>query len=177
MPTPIKTIAIPAFSNATIRYKLAALLPEDITREFLSRTRYAVITDASRADAVLTGSVANFSALRDHRRSGHRPGRGEQGDRHLEPQADGAAHRESVVFAHRRTVYRPIPDRSRPLQYFDESDTAMARIARNVAQSVVAIWRRSWSLPRIAWRTLQRAAVGFSPRAGPDAELKRGAAR
>ena len=40
LPKTIKTIAIPAFSNATIRYRLTERLPAAITREFIGRTRY-----------------------------------------------------------------------------------------------------------------------------------------
>jgi len=63
IPKNIKTIAVPAFGNITTRYQLARLLPEDITREFISRTRYRVVADPAQADAVLTGSVINFVAL------------------------------------------------------------------------------------------------------------------
>ena len=38
------------------------LLPADITREFISRTRYRIVADPSKADAVLTGAVINFVA-------------------------------------------------------------------------------------------------------------------
>src|SRR5579864_1323487 len=62
IPKTIKTIAVPAFGNITTRYQLARLLPEDITREFLSRTRYKVVTDPARADAVLRGAIVNFGA-------------------------------------------------------------------------------------------------------------------
>ena len=62
MPATVKTIAIPAFDNSTTRYKLARLLPQDIGREFESRTRYRIVADPNEADAVLTGTVAGFSA-------------------------------------------------------------------------------------------------------------------
>src|ERR1035438_2186410 len=45
MPQTIHTIAITPFANRTIQYKLAQRLPADITREFISRTRYKVVTD------------------------------------------------------------------------------------------------------------------------------------
>ena len=61
MPKNIKTIAIPAFGNITVRYQLARLLPADITREFLSRTHYAIVADPNQADAVLAGMVTNFA--------------------------------------------------------------------------------------------------------------------
>lgn len=60
LPKNIKTIAIPAFGNATTLYHLAARLPADITREFISRTRYQVVADPAAADAVLSGSLVKF---------------------------------------------------------------------------------------------------------------------
>ncbi len=63
LPKNIKTIAIPAFANATTLYQLAERLPADITREFISRTRYQVVTDPKAADAVLTGSLVKAYSL------------------------------------------------------------------------------------------------------------------
>ena len=60
LPKNIKTIAIPAFGNATPLYHLADRLPADIAREFISRTRYRVVTEPSAADAVLTGAVIRY---------------------------------------------------------------------------------------------------------------------
>src|SRR5437764_6521686 len=62
IPPTVKTIAVQPFGNATPRYKLARLLPSDISREFIARTRYRMVDDPNRADAVLTGSLVNFSA-------------------------------------------------------------------------------------------------------------------
>lgn len=62
LPKTIRTIAIPAFTNGTIRYRLTERLPAAITREFIGRTRYNVVTDPGRADAVLTGSVIRYQA-------------------------------------------------------------------------------------------------------------------
>src|SRR6266849_6159970 len=60
LPKNVKTIAIPAFGNITTRYKISDLLAAAITREFISRTRYQIVSDPDQADAVLTGSVVNF---------------------------------------------------------------------------------------------------------------------
>ena len=62
MPRTIQTIAIPAFGNNTIRYKLAQRLPADIARELIARARYKIVTDARNADAVLDGAVLNFTS-------------------------------------------------------------------------------------------------------------------
>lgn len=60
LPDSIRTIAVPAFGNSTIRYKLTDRLPQAIARELITRTRYKVVTDPDRADAVLTGTVLNY---------------------------------------------------------------------------------------------------------------------
>ena len=63
VPKNIQTIAIPAFSNVTTRYKLTDRLPEAISREFISRTRYRIVSDPDQADAVLRGAVLSYSSF------------------------------------------------------------------------------------------------------------------
>jgi hypothetical protein len=63
VPKSVHTVAIPAFANATVRYKLSDRLPQAISREFIARTRYQIVNDPDQADAVLRGSVVNYSAF------------------------------------------------------------------------------------------------------------------
>ena len=60
LPKHVRKIAIPAFANATSRYQLTQKLPQSITREFISRTRYEVVADPNTADAVLQGAITNY---------------------------------------------------------------------------------------------------------------------
>jgi outer membrane lipopolysaccharide assembly protein LptE/RlpB len=60
LPPSLKTIAVPPFANVSVRYKLTDRLPEAISREFLTRTRYRVVSDTQTADAVLRGSVISY---------------------------------------------------------------------------------------------------------------------
>jgi len=62
VPKDVHTIAIPPFTNATVRYKLADSLPEALSREFITRTRYRIVNDPTQADAVLRGGVVNYVA-------------------------------------------------------------------------------------------------------------------
>ena len=62
LPKTINTIYVPAWGNATVRYKLTDLLPQDITRELAARTRYKVVTKSDNADALLTGTVLKYRA-------------------------------------------------------------------------------------------------------------------
>ncbi|MGC9973099.1 MAG: LptE family protein [Bryobacteraceae bacterium] len=138
LPKNIQTIAIPAFRNATTRYRLAELLPAALTREFISRTRYRIVADPKAADAVLSGVVLKYD-----------------GAPVIFNQATGRATtvqvfvRLEITLRDRATgavlFSRPgIEFRDRyeisvdPSAYFEESDAAMDRLSRDMARSVVA---------------------------------------
>jgi outer membrane lipopolysaccharide assembly protein LptE/RlpB len=138
MPKTVKTIAVMPFGNLTVRYKLARLLPTDIGREFISRTRYKVVADPNQADAVLTGTVINFGAypvISD-------PNSGRATTIQvivtvqvtLTNRATGA-----VIFTRSgfelRERYEVSLD---PTTYFDESGTAMDRLSRDASRSIVS---------------------------------------
>jgi len=59
LPDTIGVIAIPPFQNQTVEFKIEQHLTRAVTREFISRTRYDVVTNEALADAVLTGTVVN----------------------------------------------------------------------------------------------------------------------
>ncbi len=138
MPKNIKTVAVTAFGNATPRYKLADKLSADIAREFISRTRYRVVADPSRADAVLSGAVVNFVVFPTV----------------FDPVSQRAAAVQAAVvlqisLTDRQTgkllFNRPgMEVRERyessvdPKTYFDESGAAMERLSRDVARAVVS---------------------------------------
>jgi hypothetical protein len=63
VPKSVHTIAIPAWGNATVRYRLTDRLPEAIAREFITRTRYRIVPDENEADAVLRGWIINYNAF------------------------------------------------------------------------------------------------------------------
>jgi outer membrane lipopolysaccharide assembly protein LptE/RlpB len=138
MPRNVKTIAIPAFSNGTTRYKLARILPRDITREFLTRTRYRIVTDPNEGQAVLAGSLANFAAyptLSD-------PDTGRAASVQVIVTVDlTLTDRETgkVIWSRKGAEFR---DRyqiaSNPADYFDESGTAIERVSATVARAVVS---------------------------------------
>jgi RNase P/RNase MRP subunit p29 len=137
LPKTIKTIAVPAFGNVTTRYQLARLLPEDIAREFIERTRYAVVSDPAKADAVLTGAIVNFTAVPTTFDAA--TGRATAVlavvilQLTLTDRATGA-----VLFTRPGAEFRERYEISEDAQkYFDESGTGMIRLSRAVAQSVV----------------------------------------
>jgi len=138
LPKTIKTIAVPAFGNVTIRYKLADRLPTDIAREFISRTRYAVVADPKKADAVLNGAVVSFTSFPTT----------------YDPVTSRATAAQVIVNVQISLVERStgkvlfnrpsmeIRERYEisvnPGTYFDESGPAMDRLAQDVARSVVS---------------------------------------
>ena len=137
MPKTVKTIAIPAFGNQTVHQKLSQLISEDLTREFISRTRYTIVAEPEKADAVLTGAVINYFS----------------GGTIYDPVTARATGGQIIVilqisltdrqtgkaiFSNPRYEFRERYEISiDPQAYFDESGTAIIRLSRDVARSVV----------------------------------------
>ncbi len=136
LPKTIKSIAVPPFSNTTIRYRLTERMPAAITREFLARTRYDIIADPKDADAVLRGSIVTYNAFPTT----------------FDPRTGRAS--AVMVYVHLRVtledrggkVLFQRPDyeareryeiSSDPRAYLEESDAAMDRLSRDVARSLV----------------------------------------
>ena len=140
LPKNLHTIAIPAFENATVHYRLNDRLPEAISREFIARTRYRVIPDVNEADAVLRGTVVNYVAFPSvfdqvtGRASGLQVSVVMQVA--LTERATGKVLFSRPSFEMRQT-YEFSPN-SAPQAYFDESETALARLSRDVARDVVS---------------------------------------
>jgi Lipopolysaccharide-assembly len=139
VPKTIHTVAIPAFTNNTVRYKLSDQLPQDISRELISRTRYQIVNDPGQADAVLKGAVLAYTAYPT-----------------LIDQATGRTSglginlRLDITFVERATgkviFARPnfdVHERyelsvTKNIQYFDESGAALQRLSKDVARDVVS---------------------------------------
>lgn len=60
LPTRIKVLGIPPFDSSVPRLQLSEDFTEAVTREFLSRGHYKVVSGAQGADALLTGNVTGF---------------------------------------------------------------------------------------------------------------------
>ena len=134
LPQEIRTIAIPAFSNATTRYKLTDRLPEALAREFIARTRYRVVSDPNKADAVLRGTVLNYvsgATIVVQNATAV--------DVHVYLQVTLTERATGKVLFTRpamevRERYQVSVD---PTQYFEESDAALDRVSRSVSQQLV----------------------------------------
>jgi len=63
LPGNVKTIAVPAFKNETLTYRIDQMLTASVVREFTTRTRYRILNTSSEdADATLTGVVLSTVA-------------------------------------------------------------------------------------------------------------------
>ena len=137
MPKTVKTIAIPAFANPTTRFQIARMLPEDVAREFIARTRYKVVADPNQADAVLTGVVNNYTAYPTVVDPASGRATGVQVIVNLQvtltERATGKVlfQRNGFEFRDRYTISID------PQAYFDENGTAMARVSKDAARSIV----------------------------------------
>jgi PBP1b-binding outer membrane lipoprotein LpoB len=139
VPQNIHTIAIPAFTNITTRYKLTDHLPQAIGHEFIARTHYQIVNDPEQADAVLRGSVINYVSYptlfdqQSGRASGLQVNVTMQVS--LVERATG-----KVIFSrpsfemHQRYEISVTSSKA----YFEESDEALDRLSRDVARDLVS---------------------------------------
>jgi hypothetical protein len=138
VPKNIKTIAVPAFANITTRYQLAKLLPEDIGQEFITRTRYAVVSDPEKADAVLTGAVINFVFFPVTYDAATGRATSVQAVVTLQLQLRDRT-TNALIYNRPGAEFRERYEISEnPQQYFDETGPAIIRLSKDVARSVVS---------------------------------------
>lgn len=137
LPTDIHTIAITPWTSFGIQYKLPNRLAESISREMISRTRYKIVADPAKADAVLSGAVANmFSSASVADPSTGRSTGAQVTVRIQVKMTDKAG---KVIFNRPNMEFRERYELSiNPGQYFDESEAALDRLSRDVARSVVS---------------------------------------
>ena len=138
VPKTVHTIAIPAFNNATTRYKLTDQLPEAIAREFIARTRYRIVSDPDSADAVLTGSVLTYTSFPTV--FDPTTGRASAVEVHITMRLDLVERATGKKLYTRpnfemRERYQISID---PAAFFEESDAALARASEQTAQQVVS---------------------------------------
>jgi hypothetical protein len=137
MPKNIKTIAVPAFTTIYPRPKLARLLATNIAQEFITRTRYNIVADPSQADAVLKGTLANFVVYQVI--SDPTTGRATGAEVIVTLQVTLTERATGkVLFTRPAMEFRERYEISTdPQTYFDESGTAIERVARDAARTVV----------------------------------------
>jgi hypothetical protein len=138
VPKGIQTIAIPAFSSPTTRYKLVDTLPEQIGREFQARTRFRIVNDPSQADAILNGRInlVQISPAVSDPTSGKATSINISANIAVQliERATGRVIYNRPSFGFRQS-YQVALD---PHQVFDESGPALDRMSRDIAHDVVS---------------------------------------
>jgi hypothetical protein len=137
LPPTLKTVAVPAFSNTTVRYKLTDIMPQAFSREFIQHTRYKVVSDPNKADLILRGSILGYTfspTIFDPV-----TGRANVADLHVQLAVSLTERSTGKVLYNQPTfdvksTYQVSAD---PKQYFEESDLALRRASERVAQTVV----------------------------------------
>lgn len=137
LPPSLRTVAIPAFSNTTVRYKLTDTMPEALAREFIAHTRYRVVSSPGEADMVLQGAVLSYNfnpTIFDPQAQ-----RANVADLRVTLQVTLTERATGRVLFQRprfevKESYQISPDAS---EYFEESDLALRRASQRVAQQVV----------------------------------------
>ncbi len=137
LPPTLKTVAVPAFSNATVRYKLTDIMPQAFSREFIQHTRYKVVSDPTRADMVLNGTILGYTfnpTIFDPI-----AGRANVADLHVMLAVSLTERSTGKVLYNQPTfeVKSSYQISANPVQYFEESDLALRRASERVAQQVV----------------------------------------
>jgi hypothetical protein len=61
LPAYIRTVGIPQLENQTTFFQVEQILTDRIRTEFIGRGKYAVVPQATGADAVLTGAITGIS--------------------------------------------------------------------------------------------------------------------
>ncbi|MBC8165189.1 MAG: hypothetical protein H7Y20_04860 [Bryobacteraceae bacterium] len=138
IPQKIQTIAIPTWANLTNRYTLTEKLPSAVSREFISRTRYRIVTNPEEADAILTGAVVNYLSFPSV--SDPQTNRASAVQISVYLQVKLTERQTGKVLFTRpsmefRQRYEIAIDQSR---YFEESDFALDRLSRDVARTLVS---------------------------------------
>jgi hypothetical protein len=138
LPKTLHTIAIPAFDNITVRYRLTDRLPEAISREFIAKTRYQIVSDPNQADAVLRGAIINYVSYPTvfDQRTGRASGL--QVSVTLQVRLVERATGKVLFFRPGFEMKQRYEFSIDPQAYFDESETAVDRLSRDVARDVVS---------------------------------------
>lgn len=139
LPESIHTIAVTPWANGSVQYRLSDRIAEAVSRELISRTKYRIVADPAKADATLSGSVANvFSSATIVDPSPN--GKGSIGGQvTVQIQARLIAKDGKVLFNRPNLEFH---DRfeigTNPAQYLDETEVALDRVSRDVARTVVS---------------------------------------
>lgn len=138
LPEHIKTVAVPAFQNNALRYKIEGRFTQAVMNELIHRGHgIRVQSEREGADAVIDGVVKTFSfggvLLDDKGRA-----------RVFEVTITAAVtvrdqHDNRVLYDNQNFIFRgEFEFANDPRNFFNEEDPAVLRIARSFAESIVS---------------------------------------
>ncbi|HEV2762068.1 MAG TPA: LptE family protein [Pyrinomonadaceae bacterium] len=138
LPTHIRTVAVPAFQNNALRFRVESRFTEAVANEIIRRGRgLRVQSEREGADAVVDGVIKNFyyyGVLLDNR------GR----SRIFEVTVEAAVTvrdqvENKVLYDNQHFVFRgEFEFSSDPRTFFNEEDPAVERLARAFSESLVS---------------------------------------
>ena len=138
LPPSIRTIAVPAFDNQTLTFKIEQALTTAVVHEFLTRTRYRVQASTEGSDATLRGTIKSIysSPVLFNPESGRTTEvlLTVSLSIHLISNSTG----ESLFEANDWIYREPYQVSQDPAIYFGENQPALERLSRQVAGSLVS---------------------------------------
>ncbi len=138
LPASWQTIAIPAFTNSTPRYRIEQRFTQAVIREFISRTKYRVVQDPLSADAVLRGQVLSIETAPVLFNTTTGEVTTMLVTIHVKVELLDNATKKSV-YKNDDMVFRDEYQISSDVQsFFEEGDPALERMSRDIASKLVA---------------------------------------
>lgn len=148
LPSRIKTVAVPAFQNNALRYKIESRFTEAVVNELIHRGRgLRVQGQREGADAVIEGVIKSFSysgVLLDDK------GRARIFEVTIEAAVTVRDQIENrVLYDNQNFVFRGEYEFANdPRNFFNEEDPAVQRMARNFAESIVSTLTNAIQIPK-----------------------------
>ena len=138
LPSRIRTVAVPAFQNSALRFKIESRFTKAVIDELIHRGRgLRVQGDREGADAVIEGDIKNFifsGVLLDDK------GRARIFEVTIEAAVTVRDQTENrVLYDNQHFVFRgEFEFANDPRNFFSEEDPAVQRMARSFAESIVS---------------------------------------
>ena len=137
LPQDMKTLAVPMFVNQTQTYRIEQILTRDVVREFLGRTHYRVVTDATGSDAILRGTV--LTAQSTPLTYDAQNGRISSALVTVTMKVSLLDHSGRVLFENQNYSFRQQYQVSREVtSFFEEGTPALDRLSQDFARTLVA---------------------------------------
>ncbi|MFI5111566.1 MAG: LPS assembly lipoprotein LptE [Terriglobales bacterium] len=138
LPDSVHTIAVPAFTNQTQNYRVEQVLTSAVVREFVTRTKFRIISEPSDdADATLRGTVTTMQLAPLTYDS--QTGRASSALVTVTMRVSLVDRKGTVLFDQPNYTFREQYQVSRELtSFFEEDSPAVDRLSRDFARTLVS---------------------------------------